>query len=817
MLFANVIVPLPLQGEFTYRIPDHYSNQIMIGCRVIVQFGKKKFYTAIIRNIREGEDDRNDTKDIVSVLDDFPILVPNQFQFWEWISNYYMCTMGEVYKAALPSALKLESETIVYKNDLFESNEKLPTNENKIFLELSPSKPLRISELEKITSINNVIPYVKSLADKGAVFLNENITNKYSAKTETAIALAKNYSDEEISELLNDLKRAKKQQHLFLHFLNIRENASSKTNFFILKRSLLKSADCNISSIEALVDKGILRSFPHEISRFNFGSSDLQQTKTLNSFQQQAYESIKQSFTEKDTVLLHGVTSSGKTEIYVQLIKDVLNKGSHVLYLLPEIALTTQITERLKTIFGVKLLVYHSKFNDNERAEVWQSLLNSDESKIILGARSAIFLPFKKLGLVIVDEEHESSYKQQDPAPRYNAKNSAIVLANIYGAKTLLGTATPSIETYYNALAGKFGLVKLDKRYQEIELPEIAIVDTKDLRKRKQMKSILSPPLIEEIKSKISKKEQVILFQNRRGFAPIIECKTCSWTPRCLHCDVSLTFHKGQKVLICHYCGAVYSVPSECTECHTPTLELQGYGTERIEELVSENIPESEILRMDLDTTRSKRAYGKIISDFEENKANVLIGTQMVSKGLDFENVSFVGVLNADNMLNYPDFRAHERAFQMMMQVSGRAGRKNKRGKVLIQTAHPTHPIISFVRNNDYNSFYELQIEERKLFKYPPFFRLIEIVLRGKDEKLVTSMSVDFSNALKKLLHDRVFGPVKPAVSRVQSLHIRKIVLKIENQASPQKVRDSIEYCQKYVLTNSSYKSILIHYDVDPM
>ncbi len=817
MIYADVIVPLPLQGEFTYTIPDHYSQEVMVGCRVIVQFGKKKFYTAIIRRVYQSNEIKSEIKEIVSVLDNSPIVLPEQFQFWEWIASYYMCTLGEVYKAALPSALKLESETLVFLNESFESKEKFTPNEEKIFYVLSPVKPLRISEIERMTAINNAIPHIKSLTDKGAALLNENIQNRYTPKTEIAIRLSKNYTEKELSVILDELKRAKKQQQLLSVFLSLKYEDGDSPDFFILKKQLTEEAGVTSAIIDAVVERGILQAFPFGISRFNYGESDPGLSKKLNSFQQEAYNATTDNFKNKDVVLLHGVTSSGKTEIYIQLIKEVISEGKQVLYLLPEIALTTQITERLKTVFGNKLLVYHSKFNDNERAETWQSLLKASEGCVVLGARSAVFLPFGKLDLIIVDEEHESSYKQQDPAPRYNAKNAAVVLAAIYKSKVLLGTATPSIETYYNALSSRYGLVTLSKRYEAIELPEITTINTKELRKRKQMKTILSPPLTDEMKQVINKGEQVILFQNRRGFAPMLECKTCSWTPKCLHCDVSLTYHKAQRAMVCHYCGAVYSIPSQCPECQTPTLEIQGYGTERIEELVSEELPYANVLRMDLDTTRSKRAYEHIISDFENNKANILIGTQMVSKGLDFDNVSLVGILNADSMLNYPDFRAHERAFQLMMQVSGRAGRKNKQGKVLLQTAHPGHPVISFVKKHDYQSFYEVQINERKLFRYPPFYRLIEIVLRSKDDSVVDSMAYEFSQALKQSFHDRVLGPTKPAVARIQSLHIRKIILKIENQASPQRVREVINSYQKYLQSNPKYKSVLLHYDVDPM
>lgn len=815
MIYVDVIVPLPLSGKFTYSLPPQYSGMVTEGCRVIVQFGKKKFYTAIVYQVYEESIEKKDIKEVVSILDRYPIVLPQQLQFWEWIASYYMCTLGEVYKAALPSALKLESETFVFLNPDFEAKTPFSPSETKIFEILSEKKPLRISEIEKLSKINNTIPYIKALVDKGAAYINENVKNRYFTKTETAISLSKKFLEDELSGLVDNLKRAKKQQDLFFKFLELRESSENKSDFYLLKKQFLTENGFSTSILDGLIEKDILKTFPIEIDRFNYESETIHFNK-LNSFQEEAYNSICSQFARKQIVLLHGVTSSGKTEIYIQLIKEAIERGEQVLYLLPEIALTTQITQRLRSAFGNKLLVYHSKFNDNERAETWQNLLRKEECQVVLGARSAVFLPFRKLGLVIVDEEHESSYKQQDPAPRYNGKNAAIVLASYYEAKTLLGTATPSIETYHNALNGKYGLVTLTQRHKEIELPLIIPINTKELRKRKQMKSILSPPLIDKIYEALSKEEQIILFQNRRGFAPLLECKTCSWTPKCLHCDVSLTYHKGQKVMLCHYCGAVYSIPKECPECNTSTLDTQGYGTERIEELVSETLPEAKVVRMDMDTTRSKRAYEHIISDFEANRTNVLIGTQMVSKGLDFDNVSTVGILNADNMLNYPDFRAHEKAFQLMTQVSGRAGRKNKQGTVYLQTAHPGHPIISYIRNNDYLSFYETQIDERKLFRYPPFYRLIEIIIRGRDEHLTDEVAGDFAKSLRQSFNDRILGPTKPPVSRIQSLYIRKIILKIENEASPLKIREFIEIHQNLLFQNSKFRSILLHYDVDP-
>lgn len=815
MTFIDVILPLPLDRLFTYSVTEINSN-VDVGCRVIVQFGKKKYYTAIVARVYKEEQENTDIKEIISVLDETPIVMPSQLEFWKWVASYYMCSLGDVYKAALPSALKLESETFVLINENFEANNVLTPTEQKIYYTLSGEKALKVSELERKLKIN-IIPYVKSLSDKGVLLLSENLKDNYFTKTETLVQLANNFSDRELHLFLDGLSRAKKQQQLLSFFLNLKEELNQDNSFSISKKELLVKSGFSVQVLDALIDRGILKLVNSEISRFDYGEPNLHTSNTLNPFQEEAYQKIYESFKEKSVVLLHGVTSSGKTEIYIQLIKDVITQGKQVLYLLPEIALTTQITERLKSVFGNKLLVYHSKFNDNERAEIWKTLLKDGGGKVVLGARSAVFLPFTDLGLIIVDEEHESSYKQQDPAPRYNARNAAIVLTGIHHTNTLLGTATPSIETYYNALSGKYGLVHLNKRFDDIALPRIIPVNTKELKRKKQMKYVLSPPLIEEMNVALSRGEQVILFQNRRGFAPLLECKTCSWTPVCEHCDVSLTYHKGQRNMVCHYCGAVYDVPAICPNCETPTLEILGFGTERVEEEVKELFPNASVMRMDLDTTRTKRAYEKIISGLENRETDILIGTQMVSKGFDFDNVSVVGILNADSSLNYPDFRAHEKTFQLMTQVSGRAGRKNKQGLVMLQTSHPSHPVVKNIIENDYTGFYNMQIDERKLFRYPPFYRLISIVLKGKDKGLLDAASRQFASSLRDTLGDRVLGPTSPPISRIQSLYIRNILLKVENQASPQKIRDAIKYCWQQIFPNTEYKSILVYFDVDPL
>jgi len=811
-LYADVILPLPLQGFYTYAIPNELKDSVHAGSRAIVQFGKKKFYTAIVFRVYEKEKLQQPVKEIVTVLEEYPIATPLQLKFWEWVAMYYMCSLGDVYRAALPSALKLESETHVILNPDFEAIEPFTQNEQKVFYSLSPDRAKTIAEIEKLSGLSNAVTSIKSLVDKKAAYISENIQDTYTTKSLTAIRLPRKLSEDELNAIMDELNRAKKQQQLFSIFLYLKDEAP-----LVLKKTLLEESGASTAVLSELIKKGFLEIYEYEISRFDYGNTNIDAAFELNEYQQKAFDEIKESFTEKDITLLYGVTSSGKTEIYIQLIKEAIAEGKQVLYLLPEIALTTQITDRLKTVFGNKLAVYHSKFNDNERAETWNNLIKNKDIQVVLGARSAVFLPFSDLSLVIVDEEHESSYKQQDPAPRYNARNAAIVLASLCNAKTLLGTATPSLETYNNALSGKYGLVRLTKRHENIELPQIAVVNTKELRRKKQMKSFLSPPLIDKVKEALEKKEQIILFQNRRGFASMIECKNCSWTLHCQNCDVSLTYHKGQRMMVCHYCGSTYEVPTVCPECQTPTLDTVGYGTERIEEEVTELFPEATVARMDLDTTRGKRSYERIISDFEQNKSNILIGTQMVSKGLDFDNVSIVGILNADNMLNYPDFRAYERAFQLMTQVSGRAGRKNKQGLVFLQTSHPGSPLISFVKRNDYESFYEMQMQERKIFRYPPYFRLINIVLRGRDEHLTDSAAREFASALKNTFGERVLGPGKPPVSRVQSLYIRHILLKIENQASIQKVRETIYHYQSAVFANPAFKSVLLHYDVDPM
>lgn len=813
MYYLDVILPLPLAGSFTYS----NSSAIEVGCRVIVQFGKKKFYSAIVINCYEAIEEKSGIKEISTVLDETPMVLESQLELWKWMSEYYMCHLGEVYKAALPSALKLESETRVnIVPDNFPDVSLTPT-ETKVYDLLSDEKVYSISEITKKTGLSNAILAIRSLFDKGLVSTDEHISQKFKPKTETIVRLALD-SDSELHAALNQLSRAPKQLKLLSTFLE-QIHETKYSDYTIPSEHLLELSDLNGSILKSLIDKKIFKTEKREINSEIENSTEIETTFSLNSYQKKALEQIKESFNSKNITLLHGVTSSGKTEIYIKLISEQLALGKQVLYLLPEIALTTQITRRLKAVFGEKIGIYHSKFTDNERAEVWNNLIKNNGYQVILGVRSSVFLPFCNLGLIIVDEEHEASYKQQDPAPRYHGRNTAIWLASIHKAKTLLGTATPAIETYFNALNGKYGLVELTHRHENIELPRIEVINTKELRRKKIMKSqVFSPILLEKMENAFKLDEQVILFRNRRGFAPYVECKTCGYTPKCCNCDVSLTYHKRLHILSCHYCGANYPVNNHCPACDTDgSMQIVGFGTERIEEEISEFFPSQQIARMDLDTTRSRKAYEKILDSFSSGETKILIGTQMVSKGLDFNNVNLVGIIQADSLLNQPDFRAHERAFQMLEQVSGRAGRRSKQGLVVLQTTNPDSRVIKSVCKHDYIQFYNDEIKERELFKYPPFYRILHVIMRGKDSALLQEASIYFANLVRRSFGDRVLGPIEPPISRVQSLFIRQIMIKTENNSSPSGIRETISNYLKHFYKQSNYKSILIHIDIDPM
>lgn len=748
-MFADIILPLPLDGVFTYSVPQLLEEQVKMGVRVLVPLGRNKTYVGIISEVHDKKPEGYQTKDILQVLDSTPILFDTQLRLWQWIADYYMSPIGEVYKAALPAGLKAE--------------------------------------------------------------------DGYRPRTETYIDLSPKFRNEaSLHVALNMLQRAVKQQAAFIDFLAL--SGWDKNEPQEITRDELLNQGHSLPTVAALVKRGLLLTYEREVGRLNHGGEPcFEKIKPLSQVQQDAFNQIKFSFLKKNVTLLHGVTSSGKTEIYIHLIQQALEQKKQVLYLLPEIALTVQMMSRLQRVFGNRLGIYHSKYSDAERVEIWQKQLSTHPYDVILGARSAVFLPFQNLGLVIVDEEQETSYKQQDPMPRYHARSSAIMLAHMFGAKTLLGTATPSLETYHNAMTGKYGLVELFQRYQGIELPEIQVVDIKDLQHRKMMHGPFSPLLLNKVREALERGEQAILFQNRRGYAPMVECKQCGWVPHCQHCDVSLTFHRNLNQLTCHYCGYTYQVPTECPNCGCIHLQTIGYGTEKIEAEIHDIFPEAHIARMDLDTTRSRQAYERIIGDFSTGRTNLLIGTQMLSKGLDFEKVSVVGILNADTMLNYPDFRAYEHAFMMMSQVSGRAGRKGKRGLVILQTKSPDLPLIHQVVQNDYTAFYRSLIAERQQFHYPPYYRLIYVYLKHRSDGLVDTAGIEMASRLRSWFGARVLGPDKPAVAKVKSLSIRKLVLKLELGINMPEVRKYLALAQQQMLQDKRYSSIQIYYDVDPL
>lgn len=756
MKYVDVILPLPLDGTFTYSVPDGMEGKVVPGVRLLVPLGKSKKYIAMATRLHDDKPAFS-CKPIEAVLDSTPSLLPQQMRLWQWIGYYYMAPLGDVYNAAMPGGLKS--------------------------------------------------------------------TEKFKPKMELYVELASTYrSEQALHVALNLVQRALKQAKTLTTFLTLshwdsldgdtpREGIKKVT-----KEELMNESHCTAAVVKALIDRGILFTYELEIGRLNTnGESHLDLIKPLSLAQQDAYNGILMQMMKKDVVLLHGVTSSGKTEIYIHLIRKAIEEHKQVLYLLPEIALTVQIMERLHRVFGDRLGIYHSKYSDAERVEIWQKQLSEQPYDVILGARSAVFLPFKNLGLVIIDEEHETSFKQQDPAPRYHARSAAIVLAKMYGAKTLLGTATPSMESYYNAQQGKYGLVELKTRYKGIQLPEIQVVDVKDLRRRKMMSGPFSPQLLAAVREALKNGQQAILFQNRRGFAPMVECKVCGWVPKCKNCDVSLTLHKSINLLTCHYCGYTYPVPTECPNCGSTEIMGRGFGTEKIEDQIAEIFPEAKIARMDLDTTRTRNAYERLIADFSEGRTNLLIGTQMVSKGLDFDKVSVVGILNADSMLNYPDFRAYEHAFMMMAQVSGRAGRKGKRGLVILQTKNPTLPVIGQVVHNDYAGLYQGILEERRTFHYPPFFHLINVYVKHKYDKVCEQASHELCKTLRSWFGGRVLGPDKPAVARVKTMNIRKIVIKLENGIDQQKVREYLKFAQQQMGKDPRYGALQIYYDVDPL
>lgn len=819
MKYIDVILPLPLKASFTYMVPDELESQIRTGMRVIVPFGKKKMYTAIVYIIHTHKPETSyEVKEIIDLLDANPIVRYPQIKFWEWISSYYMACMGDVFQAAVPAGLKLESETTVCINPEYEAESALPAKEQQILDALSDGKPTTVDALARALNHGSILQALKNLLDRNAVEINEELTEKIRAKTEAYVRISPGFSTEEkLRVLFDELSRAKKQLDLLMVYIDLSKMLQPSRRTEVSKKDLLARSGASVAVLSSMIDKNIFEVYQKEVSRFSGYTAEVQEIFPLNEYQQVALMETERLFSEKQVVLLHGVTSSGKTELYIHLIKKTLAEGKQVLFLVPEIALTTQLTSRLKRVFGDRLGVYHSKFSDAERVEIWNNVLNDKSYDIVIGVRSSVFLPFRKLGLIIVDEEHESSYKQYDPAPRYHARNAAVVLASMHGAKTLMGTATPSVESYYNAITGKYGLVELTKRHNDMELPSFLVVDTKEAYHKKRMEGHFSDELLARMSKSLENREQIILFQNRRGYAPYLECKQCANVPKCRNCDVSLTVHKVFNTLTCHYCGYTEPIPSVCPACKTPGLSTKGFGTEKIEDEIKQIFPDARVARMDLDTTRSKKAYERIITDFEQHKIDILIGTQMVTKGLDFERVSIVGILNADNMLNFPDYRAHERAYQLMTQVSGRAGRKHKQGLVVLQTSSPEHPVIHQVLKSDYATLFRTQYDERKLFKYPPFYRIIEIDIRHRDIQVCKQAAFEFGNQLRVVFGARTLGPVEPPVGRIQNMFIRQIILKIENEASPAKAKEIIGTISDTLLSDSRFKAVRLSVDVDPM
>ena len=818
--FVRVILPIPIHKEFTYRVPFELNNQLQIGVRVIVPFGKSKLLTGIITDINETPPTDYQAKYIELILDDAPIITKEQYAFWQWISTYYMAPIGDVMNAALPANLKLASETtIVIHPDFDPTTTILDDRELQITELVEIKEAIELKEIAEILGIKTIQPIIKKMMEKRIIISKEEINEKFTPKTAQFIAINQALSEDELHDHITRLEHKKgseKQLNALLHVLKTFNNVTNEVTP-ILKKDFL-DLGISASTLQTLEKKGIITQERIQISRFAQSEKEQFTFKNLSNEQAVALQEINTNFEQHTTTLLHGVTGSGKTEIYVQLIQEQLDLGKQVLFLLPEIALTTQLIQRLSAYFGDLVGVYHSKFNQNERVEIWSHVLTNNPSRfrIILGARSALFLPYKELGLIIVDEEHETSFKQYDPSPRYNARDGAIVLGHIYKAKILLGSATPSMETFYNAKQGKYGLVNLNARFGGLQMPEILCADVKKERRQKSMQSHFTNFLIENMREALNQKEQIILFQNRRGYTPLWSCEICNWTPKCKHCDVSLTYHKHTNLLKCHYCSFTSPPVGSCGSCGSNRIKMVGFGTEKIEDELALIFPEAKIKRLDLDSTRSKHAYETILGDFENRSIDVLIGTQMVSKGLDFDNVSLVGILDADMLLNRPDFRAFERSYHLMSQVAGRAGRKYKRGKVIIQTGDPDHWVIQKVINHDYIGFYENEKIERQQFFYPPYYKLIEFTLKHKDEHLLDKASLEFSESLRSIFKERVIGPEYPIVKRIQNLYLKSIKLKVEKDVSDKKIKERLQQLIDAFYSVPSYKSIRLIVNVDP-
>ena len=813
--FVNVILPIPLERSFTYAISDEEALVLQPGMRVAVPFGKSKIYTAIIYSVHQNPPEAYEAKEIHEILDDYPIVTPVQLKHWEWIASYYMCTLGEVVRSALPGAFLLESETLILRNTAYEIDEnELLDDEFLVFEALQHQSILKVQEVSAIIERKNVLPILQRLLDKNVIVLKEEVYEQYKPKLVRYVKLgAEHTSDQKLEELLNSLTRAPKQSQVVLSLFQLQ----GKSQKPIKVSELEKASNSSKAVIKSLVDKGILEEYFIKTDRVNYeGENDNSESKDLNEYQEAALADIKSSFEAGKVTLLKGVTSSGKTEVYVKLIEECLEKGLQALYLLPEIALTTQLISRLQEYFGEKIAIYHSKYNVQERVEVWQNVLQSKpKAQLVIGARSAMYLPFSKLGLIIVDEEHESSFKQFDPAPRYHARDAAIVLGHFHKANILLGSATPSVESYYNTQTGKYGYAEINRRYGNVLMPDMELVDIKEAQRKRKMKGHFSERLFLEMEETLKEGSQIILFQNRRGFAPLMECLTCGHSPQCPNCDVSLTYHQYRNQLRCHYCGHHTALPEACFACGSPELDTKGFGTEQIEKEVKELFPEAKVGRMDLDTTRGKHGYEKIINAFEQQELDILVGTQMLTKGLDFRNVNLVGVMNADSLLNFPDYRAHEKTYQLLTQVSGRAGRTKKRGKVLIQTYNPYHQILKQVTTGDYVNMYKEQLYEREQFKYPPVNRIIKVTFKHKNYNVLNEAADWFTSALRTNFGGTVLGPEYPPVARIRNQYLKHIVVKVQKANSLVQTKANIRRIEKSFKSVAMYRSVRVIYNVD--
>lgn len=820
--YADVILPLPLEGFFTYSLTDDQALHARPGIRVTVQVGARKLYTGLIYFVHRQAPAVKSAKPILSLIDHEPVVNSTQLELWNWMAGYYVCPAGEIYKAALPAGFRLESETLLYLRREINPADQISEESLQIISLLEKNNYIAVSSLQKLTGKADIIKLIKPLIEKGLAGTDEEIRKAYQPKMVDFIRLNPQLKDEaRLHLLLDKLMKFPGQYDAVTRFIDLTSMSENTFSEGIEKAFFVHKANAGQSVIKSLVKKGIFEIFRKQVSRIAYTPASLTAPVVLNESQQKALDQIREGFEAKDVVLLHGITSSGKTEIYIHLIKEMLDKGMQVLYLLPEIALTTQIISRLRKVFGNKAGIYHSKFSDNERTEIWNQLLSTDQAtdgkfQLIVGVRSSVFLPFTKLGLIIIDEEHENTFKQFDPAPRYHARDTAIVLARMHKAKVLLGSATPSLESYYNVISGKYSLVELTARYLDLQLPEINIIDLRDAYRRKQMRSHFSEQLLHEMKVALDQHEQIILFQNRRGFSIYLECSDCGHIPKCRNCNVSLTYHKKENKLICHYCGYSSRIPAVCADCGSSKIQTRGFGTEKIEDDLAVFFPHARIARMDVDTTRSKASYERIISDFASGNIDILVGTQMISKGLDFDNVSLVGILNADNMLNYPDFRAYERSFQLMLQVSGRAGRKSKRGKVIIQTFDSKNDLYHLVKNHDYASFARIQLTERKQFNYPPYARVIEIILKHRKDNIVREAAEYFVQKLRMQTDGQVLGPENPLIDRVKNYWLKRVLVKIEKEKSIIQAKEAIKTAINDLKNNTAYKQVLVIVDVDP-